>query len=430
MAVTVPSLLRTRQPERHGRSQRARASGGTPCVLIGTDTYPPDVNGAAYFTARLAQGLIARGVNVHVLCQSDEGPPGVEVRDGVTVHRLRSMPSLVHATLRLTVPAGTRGHVEQLLRRLRPDVIHIQNHFIVGRLLLSAARRHAIPVVATNHFMPENLFNYLHVPEALRTAIGDLAWRDFCRVLRDVEHITTPTRIAAQLLLDKGFQRPVEAISCGIDLSRFHPSRDAGTTEGGADEARSRVRARLGMADRPTVVFVGRLDEEKHIEDLIEALPQVLVADTQLVLAGTGSQRQRMERLAAEKGVADRVHFLGFVSHEELPLVYRAADVYAISGTAELQSIATLEAMASGLPVVAADAMALPHLVEIGRNGYLYQPGDTGELAKYLTTILSSPEERIRMGEASRAMAAPHDQANSLARYERVYRDVSHSHTH
>src|SRR5690606_41759864 len=65
-----------------------------------------------------------------------------------------------------------------------------------------------------------------------------------------------------------------------------------------------------------------------------------------------------------------RVRFLGFVPEEDLPLVYRAADAFAISGIAELQSIATLEAMASGLPVVAADAMALPHLVHVGRNGY------------------------------------------------------------
>ncbi|GAA3735617.1 glycosyltransferase involved in cell wall biosynthesis [Spinactinospora alkalitolerans] len=421
MAVTFLSSSKSRERTRRVPEQRARNGSGRLRVLIGTDTYPPDVNGAAYFTARLAHGLAGRDADVHVLCQSPDGPPGVDLCGGVTTHRLRSMPSLAHETLRLAVPAGTAGHVDRLLARLRPDVIHIQNHFVIGRMLLRAARRHAVPVVATNHFMPENLFNHLRVPAALHARVGALAWRDFTRVLAEVEHVTTPTRIAAQLLLDKGFVRPVEAVSCGIDLDRFRPAR-----EEGADAAvRSRIRARFGLPDRPTAVFVGRLDEEKRIEDLISALPQVLVADAQLVLVGTGARRERLERLAADEGVADRVHFLGFVSGDELPLAYRVADVFAIAGIAELQSIATLEAMASGLPVVAADAMALPHLVQEGRNGYLYQPGNPEELAKYLTAILAAPEEAAAMGEASRAMAARHDHEASLTRFEQIYRDVA-----
>ncbi|WP_017558209.1 glycosyltransferase [Nocardiopsis baichengensis] len=387
-------------------------------VLIGTDTFPPDVNGAAYFTARLARGLAARGHDVHVVCQSPDGRPSTARVDGVVEHRLRSMSSLVHETVRLALPPGVPGHLDRLIRRLRPHAVHVQNHFVVGRLLMAAARRHRVPVVATNHFMPENLFNYLFVPEALRGPVGRLAWRDFSRALAGAEHVTTPTPTAAQLLLDQGFPRPVEAVSCGIDLRRFHPP-------GAGGEPRSALRARLGLPDRPTFAFVGRLDEEKRIGDLVRAVRRTTCDDAQLVLAGTGAQRGALERLAEEEGVGERVRFLGFVPHEDLPLVYRAADVFTIAGIAELQSIATLEAMASGLPVVAADAMALPHLVEQGRNGYLYEPGSPDDLAKYLSVILASPEERARMGAESRAMAARHDHERSLDRFERIYADVA-----
>ncbi|WP_285758686.1 glycosyltransferase [Nocardiopsis ansamitocini] len=386
-------------------------------VLIGTDTYPPDVNGAACFTTRLAHGLGDRGTRVHVLCQSDSGPPVVREQNGVTVHRLRSVPSLAHQSLRLAVPLGGRGHLDRLLARVRPDVIHIQNHFIVGRLLLAAARRHGVPVVATNHFMPENLFNHLRVPDPLRLGVGSYAWRDLFRVLGQVQHVTTPTRIAARLLVDGGFTRPVEALSCGIDLGRFQPV--------GAPEDRSRVRARFGLPDRPSTLFVGRLDEEKRIEDLVRALADITVPDCQLLLVGVGARRQRLTRLAEECGVDERVHFLGFVSDEELPLVYHAADVFAIAGTAELQSIATLEAMASGLPVVAADAMALPHLVTTGGNGYLYAPGDHVELAKYLSELLGSPALAAAMGAKSRQAATRHDHQASLDRFEEIYRTVA-----
>ncbi|QBI52387.1 glycosyltransferase [Streptomonospora litoralis] len=409
-----PSRHRT-----HGTAQQDGPAGSArPRVLIGSDTFPPDVNGASLFTARLARGLAERGGDVHVLCQSPDGRPHVAEVAGVVEHRLRSVPSMVHETVRLAVPAGLPGHIDRLLGRLRPDAVHIQNHFIVGRLLLRAARRHGIPVVATNHFMPENLFTYLHCPPSLRSVIGVGAWRDFVRVTSEADHVTTPTRIAAQLLLEKGFHRPVEAVSCGTDLHRFRPPE-------GGDAERARIRRRLGVPDRPTLAFVGRLDAEKNIGELVEALGHMTDSDAQLVVAGTGPQRSHLEELAEQCGVADRVHLLGFVPDVDLPDVYHAADVFTIAGTAELQSIATLEAMASGLPVVAADALALPHLVQTGHNGYLYPPGSAGDLAKYAGEILANPRDRARMGEASRRLVSQHDHQASLARYEEIYRGLA-----
>ncbi|MGW9346060.1 glycosyltransferase [Nocardiopsis flavescens] len=396
---------------------RTAAGGHRTTVLIGTDTYPPDVNGAAYFTARLARGLVRRGVRVHVVCASPDGRPHTAERDGVVEHRLRSVPSLVHDSVRLALPVGVRGHLDRIMERLRPDTVHIQNHFLVGRMLAAAARARGVPVVATNHFMPENLFDYVHVPGPLRPHAARLAWRDLGAVLSRVDHVTTPTPAAARLLWEQGFARPVEPVSCGIDLARFRP------VEGG-DAQRGRIRARLGIPDRTTVVFVGRLDEEKRADELIRAVART-GADVQLVLAGHGAYRGRLEELAAAEGVADRVVFLGFVSHEDLPDVYRSADLFAIAGIAELQSIATLEAMASGLPVVAADAMALPHLVEEGGNGFLYRPGSAGELAARVDEVVADGARRRAMGARSREMARAHRLEDSLARFERIYREVA-----
>lgn len=387
-------------------------------VLIGTDTYPPDVNGAAYFTARLVRGLTERGVDVHLVCPSPTGPPHVVERDGVVEHRLRSMPSLAHESVRLALPTGVRGHLNRLLDRLRPDAVHIQNHFLVGRMLTGAACDHGVPVVATNHFMPENLFDHLRMPWPLRPYAARLAWWDLNRILGRAEHVTTPTPTAARLLREQGFVHTVEAVSCGIDLDRFRPLPE----DSDVDERR-RLRARFGLPDRPTMLFVGRMDEEKRIDELVRAVART--SDVQLVLAGQGSHRERSAELARSEGVADRVRFLGFVAHEDLPDVYRCADVFTIAGIAELQSIATLEAMASGLPVVAADAMALPHLVEEGRNGHLYEPGDPDGLADRVESVVTSERNRARMGEHSRLMASRHRLEDSLKRFERIYEDAS-----
>ncbi len=145
--------------------------------------------------------------------------------------------------------------------------------------------------------------------------------------------------------------------------------------------------------------------------------------DAQVALVGKGNQRDVLERLARRIGVSDRVFFLGFVPDENMPQAFSAADVFAMPGVAELQSIATLEAMASGLPVVAADAMALPHLVE--ENGYLFQPGDVVGLARHLTAVLADDGLRARLGKASRELALTHDDQSSLARFERIYDEVT-----
>ncbi|GII59377.1 hypothetical protein Pth03_77660 [Planotetraspora thailandica] len=380
-------------------------------ILIATDTYPPDVNGASYFTHRLACGLAARGAQVHVLCASDDGRPRTETAGGVVVHRLRSARLLLHPTMRVSLPAGLSRTVTELIRRIGPQVVHVQGHFVVGRSTVTAARLAGLPVVATNHFMPDNLFQFARVPKQLRERAGELAWRDLARVFAQVHRVTTPTRIAAELLSGKGCPGQVEAVSCGIDLQRFQR------------QPQEWARRRFGLADLPTILFVGRLDEEKRIEDLIRALPYVLNnVDAQVVLAGKGARREALARLAARIGVGERVRFLGFVPDADLPQVYSAADVFAMPGTAELQSIATLEAMAAGLPVVAADAMALPHLVD--GNGFLFRPGDAKEMAAHLTRILTSAELHASMSRASLALAAAHDHERSLARFEEIYTEL------
>lgn len=405
--MSAPMMERVR-PAAHSGDHRFR-------VLIASDTYPPDVNGAAYFTHRLAVGLADRGHDVHVLCQSDDGPPAARRVDGVMVHRLRSVSVLVHRTMRVAVPLGLTKTVHRLMSGIAPDVLHVQGHLVVGRAAMAAAHRAGIGVVATNHFMPDNLLPYVPLPARLAAVAADLAWRDLGRVFGRAAHVTTPTPIAARLLADKGLARPVEPVSCGIDLSRFRPRPG----EQGA------ARARLGLPERSTMLFVGRLDAEKHLEEPIRALAMVLNdTDAQFVVVGTGRMRAELERLAAAIGVGDRVHLLGFVPDDGLADAYAAADVFVMPGVAELQSIATLEAMASGLPVVAADALALPHLVRRGENGYLYPPGDVPVLARLLTGILTAPATLRRMGAVSRAMAEPHDHERSLERFECIYAQV------
>lgn len=380
-------------------------------ILLGTDTYHPDVNGAAYFTQRLADGLIDRGHEVRVLCPSRGARSERGEHAGVQTVRIASVPVPRYPELRFSPPYPARtARLRAALTDFEPDLVHCQNHFFLSRALIRTARRMGVATVATNHFVPENILVQLSfLPSGLRRAVGWWLARDLVGVYENADAVAAPTPFAARLLEQTGLNRLVTAISCGLDLTRFGP-RAAPT------------RRPEWLPKRPTLLFVGRLDREKRIEELIDAVGIVREhVDAQLVVVGRGKERPHLERYAVERGVQDRVIFTGFVSDEELPHIYAAADIFCMPGTIELQSIVMLEAMAFAKPVIAVDALALPHLARDGVNGHTYTPGDLTSLAKHTVSLLTDEGLRRRMGEKSRTIVAAHGIERTLDEYEQLY---------
>ncbi|RKT56332.1 glycosyltransferase [Saccharothrix australiensis] len=388
----LPALPRSETIVNDGRAMR---------IVIAAETFPPDVNGAARFAHRLATGLAGRGHDVHVIAVDPVGVARTEHVDGITVHRLRSHRTPFHRTFRIGLPWQVRGDVRELLTRLTPDLVHVQAHFVVGRYVLRQAAELGIPTVATNHFMPENLFGHARVPAWLQGVASRWAWRDLVRVFGAADVVTAPTPRAVQLLHDNGFPERAVPVSCGIDIDRY------------------RLRPAVRTNDAPTVLFVGRLDEEKRVDELLRAV--ALVPRLHADVVGDGSCRAEWELLAADLGIADRVRFRGFVGEEELLDAYQGADVFCMPGIAELQSLATMEAMAAGKPVVVADAMALPHLCRPGRNGWLFTPGDVAGLAERLHSVVSDPSVTARMGAASSELISAHAIESTLETFEALY---------
>ncbi|HHX48562.1 MAG TPA: glycosyltransferase family 4 protein [Brevibacterium sp.] len=381
-------------------------------MLIPAETYAPEVNGAAKFAERLAEGLAARGNEVHVACPSATGKPSVSVENGVTVHRLTAHRWPLHPTWMICMPWETKPELSRLLDSVRPDVVHTQAHFVIGRFAFSESIRRGIPVVATNHFMPDNVRPYVKAPKAVLDGGTAIAWWDLRRKFQSADFITVPTQLAADLLTENGFSSPIRAVSCGIDLQRFAHLREL-------DSAATR-------AVPPRVLFVGRLSSEKHAADIVEAVAKTdpelgLEAD----IVGGGDQEEPLKQLAEERGIADRVHVLGKISDKDLMEAYQRCTFFCMPSTAELQSIATLEALASRKPVVLADAVALPHLVRDGVNGYLFPPRDTDALADRFTRICRMPEAELDvMSKASLDVVAKHDIEYTLDTFEEIYDGV------
>lgn len=150
------------------------------------------------------------------------------------------------------------------------------------------------------------------------------------------------------------------------------------------------------------VLCVAHLYPRKGVDTLLRAFARVQTKAV-LRIVGIGAERQRLEHLAGELAIADRVRFLGQLSFEALTAEYRNAAVFALPTSQEGFGIVFLEAMASSLPIVAGRAAAVPELVDHGVTGFLVEPGDHETLAQNLTTLLEEPETRLAMGSAGLA---------------------------
>ncbi|WP_390895026.1 glycosyltransferase [Microbacterium festucae] len=379
-------------------------------IVMAADTFAPDVNGAARFAERLAAGLAARGHDVHVVTPSvkhSQHGTFTEVIEEVplTVHRLPGVRWYPHDWLRFVWPWRSKHYARKVLDEVKPDVVHSQSHIVIGRGLTRIATQRGIPVVATNHVMAENILDFTTLPPLLDKVVVKLAWEDAKRTFDMSRAVTTPTRKAAEFLEATIDIQGVIPISCGIDKRNYTPD----------------------LTPRPhsRVLFVGRLTTEKHVEVVLQAVARLApeLPDITFDIVGGGDQRRNLEQWTQKLGLTDRVTFHGRVDEAALRASYSKADVFAIASIAELQSIVTMEAMASGLPVVGADAVALPHLIRDGENGYLFEPGNVDDLADKLRRVLTaSPEDYLRMQEASLRGVEMHDIEKTLDTFEKLYR--------
>jgi glycosyltransferase involved in cell wall biosynthesis len=443
---------------------KAGARVGELRVLIVTDQYEPMVGGVPTVTRELARGLAERGHAVEVLAPSATGrsatgagrsASGRSADDDpggrLTVARRGSVRWPWYEDQRLGLLG--RAAAGQLIGGFAPDVVHVHSPLTLGSAARSAARRRRIPVVYTNHYLPANVHPTAEradratarirpaapgdpavgstapatrvsaATRATAAAVGSVA-AAAAGALFDVgfygyltafanrcDRVTAPTATALLLLREHGLRAPSQVVSNGIDLDVYAP--------GPADES---LRRRYALpAGRPLILSVGRLSPEKRVDVLIEAVAAQDVADTVLVVAGSGPDEGRLRELAARRRVSERVRFLGFIPGTDLPGLYRLADVFAIASEAELQSLVTMEAMASGLPVVAVNAGALGELVHAGENGFLARPGRAADVAGSLDLLCRDGQLRARMAKSGLRIIADHDRHRLLARWESIY---------
>lgn len=387
-------------------------------IILATESYWPNLDGGSVFERNLVLGLGELGHEVRVIAPSVDGKPTVQHDGRSEIHRVRS--------IRLPEKFGAHGArssfrpgkaVRDLIEGFRPDVIHGHNHFPICIAAQKTALAGHIPYVATYHNMPENAIDNLGMLKYLVPDLLGKIWKWDIKFLNRANFVTSPTQTAIDYLLSHGLAVPHRPVSNGVNLQKYRPGAAA-----------EKTRKKFHLPNKPTMLYVGRLDGEKQLDVWLRAAALVRrEIDAHFLLVGRGSGLRPLKQLAARLGIAAHTTFTGPVSDEDLVALYKCGTVFAISSPAELQSLVTLEAMASGLPVVAVDAMALPELCKSGRNGYLFMTGDAAGLAQAVTKILQNPAMGKQMGGQSRKIVETNHDVVKMPRhyldvYERVVR--------
>ncbi|MBC8162925.1 MAG: glycosyltransferase family 1 protein [Roseiflexaceae bacterium] len=366
-------------------------------VALMTETFLPDTNGVVSTLCRLLEHLQANGHEAMLFAPHD-APASYA---GAQIIPLAGMPLPMYPDLKFTPP---QFGITAQLRRFKPDLLHLAGLVALGPTGRYVADVLNLPLVGAYHTDFPAYSTHYGLGWLKSTAYSYLRWfHNRCGVN------LCPSSATIADLRAHGFRR-LRLWGRGVDTVRFHP--------GHRSEAwRRSVGA---QPDERVLLYVGRLATEKRVELLVEALRQT--ENARLVLVGDGPARPGLEH--AFRGLP--AHFSGFLRGDDLAAAYASADMFVFPSDTETFGQVVQEAMASGLPVVAARAGGVTDLVRDQVTGTFFEPGSSAKLGAQLATLLAMPERYQAMGRAGRAAAElrswPSVMDELLGHYTRVER--------
>lgn len=377
-------------------------------ILLITETYLPFIAGVSTSSDTIARFMAKRGHRVFLVAPTPTIQQSIESSKNLTIIRTPSIPDIIYKGKSMTLfPLGIPA-IYSILRTTPIDIIHIQEPASLGISALLLAKIFHIPVVGALHFTPDQVARMLPI---LPGILIEKVTKFYIRVIYNTyNEIMVPTQTFAAFLSSIGVKAPITVVSNGVDTTQFTP-------------VKNKILARNHWAisnDSVIFFFLGRIDEDKNVATLIRALP-LTTNNIKLLIAGNGKEKMYLHDLATKLHVENRIKWLGTVTLQQMKELYHSADCFTIMSPYEVQSIVTLQAIASGLPVIAANAGALPELVQEGKNGFLVNTYDHKTLSVKMNEIAKNIKLRIIMGKESRNISLAHEKSKALSTLERLY---------
>lgn len=382
----------------------------SPLIQPGTG----DAGGMNVYVRELSASLAQAGVDVRVYVRSSstDQPERVSIEPGLeVVHVGAGAPDLPKEALPSVVEEFADGVARDLEQR-PVGVLHA-NYWLSAVAAHHLKHRLELPLVATFHTLARVKAEAGDVEPAARVAAE-------AQVIGCCDSICASNPVEAHQLVELYGADPdrIELVPPGVDHAFFSPGDRRG------------ARAALGLDDRPTLLFVGRIQPLKGLTVAVRALAEIPDHRARLVVVGGPSGPQGPAELATAKqvarelGVADRVVFVPPRPHHLLSTYYRAADVVLVPSRSESFGLVALEAAACGVPVVASDVGGLRTVVRDGRTGVLVDSRDPSSFAEAAGEILGDPERMAAMGAAAAEDARRYAWPTTAGRLRRLYDDL------
>jgi len=349
----------------------------------------------------IRRGLAALGHEAVIIAPRMAGADD----SGASVVRVPAIPAPTYPDFALPLPLGPT--LTRRLLDLGLDVFHAHHPFLLGVSARRLARAAGRPLVFTYHTLYERYAHYVPLPGGI---VGRRAIRRSAGFADTADLVLAPSEFVARRLRAQGVRRPIEMLPTGVELDRFRPG----------DRAAARHALGLPAADR-VLLYVGRLDREKNLAFLLDAVARVTAPRTRLLLVGRGTLSATLRQVAADLGLGDRVEFRGGVTPDRVAPYYQAADVFVFASVTETQGLAVLEASACGLPVVAVRASGIEEVVAEGVSGLLV-PEDPAVFASAVSQILADGDLASKLATGAREAAMPFGSTTLIARLVDLYR--------
>jgi len=379
----------------------------------------PHISGVVTSTTNLARHLVRFGHEVIFIVPGGSGGEDAEIGEGIRVRTAASWANPIYPGLRTVLPWSRAARA--VFVREAVDVVQITAPWLLGRACIRAARGLGIPVVHTFHTMlhsPEYLrylFGHRRIPARVLPAVRRSVWRWYGRYIRAATVTTVPSRAALSELRHHYPTAVITQIPNGLDcepFSRYPPLSD--------------LRRRYPEYRHTVVIYVGRLAQEKSIEQLIDSMTMVAESegDLRLVVVGDGPAAPRYRMRVRRLGLTRRVSFLGALPREQLVHsgLLQHARAFATASVSENQPLSVLEAVCCRTPVIAPDTAAMRELVQ--DNGLRFEPGNVKALASALQLLVRDDHVYRRCVAASERLRHQFEGGTVARRFEALYHEI------
>lgn len=378
-------------------------------ILITTDLFTVTTNGVVTSVHNLLEELENKGHEVRILTFSEDK----ESHKEGNVYYIKSMSlNFIYPDVRM--PMSYRNSLVSELIEWKPDVIHSQCEFFSFQFAKRISKLTGAPLVHTYHTLYEDYVGYVFPSKRM----GKFIVRRWLRKrLKKADKVIAPTSKVSNILYGYGMKNDICIVPSGVDLSRYDYRMD--------ETERIDKRSAIGIPeDCKVIINLGRLGNEKNIEELITFFAEALQFDDKLrfLIVGGGPAKEMLESHAEELGIADYVIFTGMVPPALVREYYQLGDLFVSASTSETQGLTYVEAAANALPLLCRKDDCLDDIIDEGGNGYQYTTKE--EFLSKLQWIMDNDAWRVTAGKRSEEKAAFFDKSNFGDKIESIYEET------